>query len=348
MNKKKLILGILLLIVAVIVFIVSFYFYSVKKEEVGDNSGIFIIESGTKTDDILKRLQEMGYINNIPIAKLYIRLNNYTLKAGSYSFDKKMSMEMVISKLMQGDVETKVITFVEGKRLTSIIKSISDEFDISEEEIKELIKDQNYIKSLIDKYWFLTDEVLNKDIYYPLEGYLFPDTYVFRIGISIEEIIESMLDNTESKLKIYKETITESEYSVHQILTIASIIELEASKKEDRKDIGSVIYSRLELEMSLGMCTTTYYAVGKEMTEVLTMKDLNTPSPYNTRDVNLIGLPVGPITNPGIISIDSSINPADNEYLYFLSDKNNKLYFNKTYAEHESTIIDLKKQGLWD
>ena len=115
----------------------------------------------------------------------------------------------------------------------------------------------------------------------------------------------------------------------------------EGVTKEDRAIISQVIYKRLNIKMALGMDVTTYYAVGKDLSENLTMVDFNTKNPYNTRDIDLIGLPVGPICNVGIESIDAALHPAKTNYLYFYADINTgKVYF----AETQEQFWKLKRE----
>ncbi|MDE5831115.1 MAG: endolytic transglycosylase MltG, partial [Clostridia bacterium] len=152
-----------------------------------------------------------------------------------------------------------------------------------------------YIDSLINEYWFLTDDIKNTDIYYALEGYLFPDTYSFDDkDVSVKDIFKVMLDQMEKVLNKYKVDIQTSGHSVHDILTLASIIENEAIHDEDRKDVSSVLYNRLNARMSLGSDVTTYYAFRIEMGERdLYRSEINTYNPYNTRGPNMEGkLPV--------------------------------------------------------
>ena len=148
-----------------------------------------------------------------------------------------------------------------------------------------------------------------------------------------------MLDNTEKKLEAYKTKIEESNYSVHQILTIASIIENESMYDEDRSMVAQVIYKRLDVNMSLGMDVTTYYAVKKDLSEELTKSDLASVNAYNTRNTSFKGLPVGPICNMGVKSIEAALNPSDTNYLYFYADiKTGKLYFAENNEEFQKLI----------
>jgi UPF0755 protein len=153
----------------------------------------------------------------------------------------------------------------------------------------------------------------------------------------------------EQKLDEYKSQITGLNISVHRLITVASIVELEASNVLDRPDIASVIYNRIKNNMSIGSDVTTYYAIKVDMGERdLKQSELDAYNPYNTRGPNMRGkLPVGPICNPGIDSIKAALNPSTTDYLYFVADKNGKVYFAKTDSEHNSIIQKLKSQGLW-
>ena len=196
----------------------------------------------------------------------------------------------------------------------------------------------------------MTDEIKNSNIYYPLEGYLFPDTYQFENkDVSVEKIFETLLNQMEKKLNQYKDDIQNSDYTVHQLLTIASIIENEAVFDKDRKDVASVIYNRLNKNMAIGSDVTTYYAFKIEMgSRDLRTSELNTENPYNTRGPNMEGkLPIGPISMTGSSSIQAAIDPNETSYLYFVADKNGNVYFTRTYDEHLKKVSDLKNSGLW-
>ena len=213
-----------------------------------------------------------------------------------------------------------------------------------------MLKDERYIDSLIEKYWFLTDDIKNENIYYPLEGYLYPDTYIFENkDVSVKTIFNIILNKTDKVLQKYKNQIEQSGNSIHEILTVASIIELEGNDKDARLGISSVIYNRLKLKMSLGSDVTTYYAMQVDMGERnLYSSEIKTENPYNTRGPNMSGkLPIGPIGNPSEESINAALNPTDSNYLYFVADSNGKIYFSTNYVEHQKIIKDLRKQGLW-
>ena len=151
------------------------------------------------------------------------------------------------------------------------------------------------------------------------------------------------------KLSKYQKDIEKSKYSVNQILTMASIIELEGINEKSRKDIAGVFYNRLNAKMSLGSDVTTYYAEKIDnYSRDLRMSELNDCNKYNTRSSCMAGkLPISPICNPGLESIVAAFEPTNHKYYYFVADKNGKTYFTKTDSEHNRKCNELKRDGLW-
>lgn len=340
MKKKIIIIGLLIAVLAL--FITSLYFYGLTPVKSESEKVIFRINSGTSTKEIIDNLVSEKIIKSKISSFIYLKVHsNFILKAGTYELDRNDSTRDIFKKINAGDIydDSIKITFNEGKRITHYATLIKEKFGYNESDVISTINDEAYLKELINKYWFLTDEILNDKIYYALEGYLFPDTYSFKKDSSIKSIIETMLDNTNKKLSNYKNDIENSSYSIHQILTMASIIENESMFDEDRSGVSQVIYKRLKLNMSLGMDVTTYYAVKKDLSETLTKSDLNSYNDYNTRNTSFIGLPVGPICNMGIKSIEAALKPSDTNYLYFYADiKTGKLYFAENMTEFQKLI----------
>ena len=263
-----------------------------------------------------------------------------------------MSVSEIVDTLSKNgkDINTISITFKEGYNFYDIIDTITYNTNNKEEDIINLLNDEEYLEFLIDKYWFITEEIKNELLYYPLEGYLYPDTYQFKNkDVTVKEIFEALLNQMEQKLNPYKEKINESNYSIHNLLTLASIIELEGVNDLDRKDISGVFYNRLKNNMNLGSDVTAYYGAKVRLSERdLYKNELNDNNGYNTRISTMAGkLPIGPICNPSIESIEASINPNENDYYYFVSDKNKKTYFSKTLTEHNQKIQELKRNNLW-
>ena len=311
------------------------------------------IEMGSSTNSIAKTLADAGIIKSELAFRIYVKLNNISgFQAGHYSFSPNMDIATIALDLKEGKIyeEQIIITFVEGKNINWIAKKIAETTSNTEQDVYDLLKDKDYINSLIDKYWFLDKEVSNKNIYYPLEGYLYPDTYHFAKNNSdVKIIFSTMLDKMDKVLSEYKEDIENSKYSVHELLTLASVVELESLSEKDRKDTASVFYNRLKSNMSLGSDVTTYYAFKINMGDRdLTAKELNSANPYNTRAPKMEGkLPVGPICSPSETSIEAVISPSKTTYLYFVADKNGTVHFTKTYSAHVQKVQELKNKGLW-
>ena len=356
MNKKTLIIALSIIAIMIIIIISGLTWYITGTYPVNkQNSEEKIIEitSGTRTEEIVNQLKEQKLIKNSFIAKVYMKLNGVKgLQAGRYQLNQTMSLKEIINKISSGDIynETVKITFKEGKNMRWIAKEIEENTNNSQDDIFNLLKNEQYIKTLIQKHWFLEDIIMNENIYYPLEGYLYPDTYIFKNkDVSVETIFDTMLKKEEDILSKYRTQIENSGKSVHEILTIASIVELEGNDSEARNGISSVIYNRLKANMSLGSDVTTYYAIKVDMGERnLYSSELQTSNPYNTRGPNMNGkLPIGPVANPSEESINAALNPTNTNYLYFVADRNGKIYFTTTYQEHQNLIKELQKQGLW-
>ena len=307
------------------------------------------IEIGSGSDLIASVLKEKNIIKSKLAFKLYIKLNNVEgLQAGDYTLNKNMSVYQIVEYLKTGKVmgEQINITFVEGKNMRWIAEKIASSTNNTTQDVFDLLNDEQYIDSLIKDYWFITDDIKNKNIYYPLEGYLFPDTYSFEgKDTDVETIFKTMLDKMDSVLTVCNATSK----NIHEILTLASIVELEGLDVSSRKSIASVFYNRLDMGMSLGSDVTTYYAFKVDMGERdLTLAELNTYNPYNTRGPQMAGkLPVGPIASVSKSAIEAVVSPNETDYLYFVADKNGTVYFAKTLSEHEQIIYTLKNNNLW-
>ena len=349
---KKVIIFICILIVIVVSSLIGAYFYLISYHG-KDERVVINVKEGETYSTISSLLKENDLIKSELVYKIYIKLNKpNNLEHGDYILNKSYNVKEIIETLEKGSVnlqETKRVTFVEGKNMRYVISKITSEFSITEEEILNKLKDNDYLDSLISKYWFLTDDIKNKEIYYSLEGYLFPDTYEFYSNATIEDIFKTMLNNMENKLEKYKSEIENSDYSIHEMLTLASIIELEASSADDRKGVAGVFYNRLKAGWSLGSDVTTYYAERIDnWSRDLKKSELSKCNSYNTRSSCMAGkLPVSPICNAGIKSIEATIEPTSHNYYYFVADKNGKTYFSKTDSEHVKTVNKLKRDGLW-
>ena len=341
MSKKgKIILIISAIIIAIIAIFVGVYFYLLSSVSSGSTKVSFTVNQGDSKMEIVTNLKDAGLIRNKYTALIYIVLSgNTNIQAGNYELNRNMSTEDIIKSLANGDIvdakrESVNITFKEGITLEEYLKLLSENTNLEYDTMITEINDPEFLNDLINDYWFLTDDILNSDLYYGLEGYLYPNTYQVHTETTLGEVVRKMLDEMAKQLEPLRSAIEASNYSVHEILTMASIAEKEAMNYEDRTKVAQVIYTRLDRGMNLGMDVTTYYGVHKSMTETLTTLDLADDNPYNTRNASLIGLPVGPICNPSSESIRAVLNPADTNYIYFFADiVTGNVYFTDDYNE---------------
>lgn len=353
-KKIKIIIAAFIIFAVIIIGTIICYQHSLTGTGTQQEKVTVEIPLGSSGDEIASILKEKDLIQNALTFKLYLKLNHISsFQAGTYELSKNLTVAEIIETLQTGKVLKKsdvTITFIEGKTFQNFIKQIMNNTHITQEEVDNLFRNKNYQNSLIEQYWFLTNEINNKEIYTPLEGYLFPDTYEFEEeNITLQEILKTLLDKMESVLQGYQKQIEESNYTVHEILTIASIIENEAMYDNDRKDVASVIYNRLQNKISLGCDATTYYGAKVELgSRELYQSEIDSQNAYNTRAINMEGkLPVGPICMPSKASIEAAIYPNKTDYLFFVTDKTGKAYFTKTNEEHQNIINELKANHQW-
>ncbi|GGF07280.1 endolytic murein transglycosylase [Halobacillus andaensis] len=343
-SKVRKIVAIVLAVLAVLLIIalISGYLYiksSLQPVDPDDESQINVeVPIGSSTSQIASILKENDVIKNELIFRFYTKFKNETgFQAGDYSFTASMTLDEIIESLKTGKIvkEPAVrVTIPEGRNLEQIAEIYAEEFDFTEEEFLEQANDEEYINQLMEDYpTLLSDEVLNEDIRYPLEGYLFATTYDYFVeDPTIEQIIEEMVSRTEATVLERSEEIEESDLTIHEILTMASLVENEAPNEDSRKDIAGVFYNRLDEDMMLQTDPTVLYALGEHKDRVL-FEDLEVDSPYNTYQNK--GLPVGPISSFNVNSLEATFNPSDNEYLYFLANSEGEIFYAEDFEEHK-------------
>jgi UPF0755 protein len=295
------------------------------------------IPIGSSVTGIAERLESNGIIKDAKVFKYYVKLKNEGgFMAGEYQLSPSMDVQEIVGRLKTGKVLAEAsfkITVPEGKQLKEIAAIMAQTTNQNETDVFTKLNDKEFIKTLIDKYPdLLTEDILNPAVIYPLEGYLFPATYPFyKTNPSVEEMVTAMLDKSQVVLADYIEAGKEKNLTVHQILTMASLIEEEATENADRKKISSVFYNRMEKGMMLQTDPTVLYAQGRHKDRVV-FKDLEVNSPYNT--YKHTGLPPGPIANAGKTSIEAALEPEKTDYYYFLATPEGEVIFTKTLQEH--------------
>ena len=351
---RKFLLIILIILIIGVIGSSAFYMYSISPVDSNSKANIeVVIPSGMSTRNIAKLLKNKKLIRNEKMFLLYLKLNKKgDFKASTYKLKKSMNTKKIVSILTKGNnynPDAVRLTFKEGETIEKYIKEIEEKTNNKHDDIIKVFTDREYTKTLVDTYWFLTDDILNEKIYYPLEGYLYPETLEFaNKDVSVEEIIKAYLDQTTKEWESVKDDLKNGNRTIHEYITLASITQLEGRNEKDRKLIIGVFENRLKKGMNIGSDVTTYYGLKKDMTSDLTIDEINTVNAYNTRTNNMIGkLPVGPICNPELESIEAALHPTTSDYLFFVADKNGKVYYTLTNAEHTAKVKELKDSGLW-
>ncbi len=285
----------------------------------------FVVNSGSSFSNIAKKLREKGLISNILKFKLYSRLKKLDNKihAGEYILSQSMTPEKILLKFTTGEVNLIKVVVPEGYTIRQTGEKLHK---LGICKIKDFIK-ASRDKNLLSKFDIPADN---------FEGYLFPETYFFQKNTKPEKIIQKMVMkffaeyNDSLREKAKKTGMTD-----FQVIILASIIEKETGKAEERKIISSVFHNRLKKNMKLETDPTVIYGI-KDFNGNITRKDLERKTPYNTYIIK--GLPKGPISNPGLDSIKAALYPAKTKYLFFVSKNNGSHYFSKKYSEHLKAV----------
>lgn len=328
-----------------LVIFIGIYLYvnSALKPVDPDNKKIKKIEipMGSGPTAISDILEKKGIVKNAKIYKYYLKFKNESgFMAGTYNLSPSMTLDKITKEIKSGTIAEKVvlkITIPEGLRLKEIAKILAKKTGRSEKQILEEMNSSHFVKKMMDKFPnLLGEEIESKKIRYPLEGYLFPATYPFtKEKPTVEEMVVPMLKKTDEVLSEYSEKM-EGKYTIHELLTLASVVEEECNEKSDRKKIASVFENRLKINMPLQTDTSILYALDVQKEKVL-HQDLEVDSPYNTYKHN--GLMPGPIANSGVLSIEAVLEPAKTNYYYFITaSETGESYFATTLAQHNTNV----------
>ncbi|MGD6818200.1 endolytic transglycosylase MltG [Metabacillus sp. 113a] len=295
------------------------------------------IPLGSSVTGIAAELKDEGLIKDARVFKYYVKFKNETgFQAGDYLMSRSMTMDDMIELLKTGKMSEDVaiqLTVPEGHKLTQIAAIIENNSEFSKEEVLKKVQDPEFIASMKEKFPdTVSKEVDSKSVKYKLEGYLFPATYPFKDpNTSLDAILEKMIGETDKRVKPLLPQIKEKKWTVHTFLTMSSLIEEEATGQVDRQKISSVFVNRINQDMPLQTDPTVLYALGEHKDRV-TYDDLKVSSPYNTYKNK--GLPPGPISNSGTMSMEAALQPDNTDYLYFLASPEGKVYYSRTLKEH--------------
>lgn len=303
------------------------------------------IPIGTSTKGITQILEDQKIIKNATIFNYYIKTQNVSdFQAGFYELSPSMKLDDIIAKLQQGgsSVPDQKILIKEGDTAEEIATEIEAKTDFTAAQFLELLNNPEFLASATAQFPdLLTEATQRTDTRYKLEGYLFPATYDYLLGSTLEEIVTQMLQKANDVIVPYKDQIAAKGYTIHQILTVASLVEKEGVTPEDRAKIASVFFNRLAIDMPIQSDISILYALN-EHKELVTFEDLEIDSPYNL--YKNTGMGPGPFDSPSEGAILATLNPAETNYLYFVADtKTGIVYFAETYEQHleyQSQYVD--------
>lgn len=328
--KKTAFICVFVALIAIIIFTFSIYKDMTK---LSLTESVYITLSGDETlSDVAEILDENGVIKHKLAFCIVAKIKNLDgdFGAGRYKIEPDSKYTYVLRMLKQ-TVDEQSITIIEGSTQNDIFDAVSKSGYITEEELREASWAEY-------DYWFL-DGIDREN---RLEGYLYPDTYIFSPTQSGRDMINKLLEQFDAVFsKKYKKRAEELDMSVDEIVILASIIQAEAPNSEDMKKVSAVFHKRLKKNDRLQSCASVLYALG-EKKDILSTEDIKIESPYNTYKYS--GLTPGPICSPGNDAIYAALYPADCTYYYFQSDKDGNMYFSDTFEEHEKIRKEIQKE----
>lgn len=286
-------------------------------------SVIFVVNPGEGFSKINGRLNKMGLISNPKVFHRYCQLKDYMgkFRVGSFEITNGSNLTDVVDILIYGEAVTTTVTVPEGKNIYDIGKLLEEKKVTTYKEFMTLAKDPKFVKSL---------DIPGETI----EGYLFPDTYKFSPQTPASAVITAMVK--QFKKNFHNFDLSKTKLSPHEVIILASIVEKETGAPGERPSIAGVFLNRLNKKMRLQSDPTTIYGTYEKFEGNLTKKDLLESNPYNTYKIP--ALPLGPICNPGIKSIEAVLNPEVNSNLYFVSKNDGTHIFSPSYKEHSKAV----------
>lgn len=362
-KKKSHFKGILMTILVLLILLGAGGFFGLRYAEsallpVDPSSKQYVtvqIPDGANTQQIGETLENSGLIKNSLVFTMYAKYKNYSdLKSGYYNLKKSMSTEELIKALQKGgtpepqEPSLAELTIPEGYTLEQIAQAVGQlQGDFKEpltaNAFMAKVQDESFITKEVAKYPNLLESLPAKDsgVRYRLEGYLFPATYTIKESTTVESLIDDMLAAMDKNLSNHYATIKQKNLTVNELLTIASLVEKEGAKTDDRKLIAGIFYNRLNLGMPLQSNIAILYAEGKLGQNISLADDAaidtTLDSPYNV--YTKVGLMPGPVDSPSLDAIESSINQTKSDYLYFVANvQDGKVYYSTTLEEHNRNV----------
>ena len=289
--KKKIaskLVVILVVLVAIIAGGLFYYSSSLKGTGSSEDKVVVSVKEGDAYYGLLSTLEENGLIKNATMAKIYLKLNGVSqLQVNDYELNKAMSFEEIIKVISTGDFNYLLkykMTVPEGLTIKEIAEIVAEQTGETKETVLNKWDDESYVRELCEDYWFLNSEdILDEEIFHPLEGYLFPETYTFTTKEpTVDFVTRTMLDMTDQVLTELKDGIDELDFTVHEFLSFASVVERESLFDTDRPKIAGVFMHRLEDGWRLESDITVLYVLGRTGVELSFAEIDSADSPYNT------------------------------------------------------------------
>lgn len=311
----------------------------------------FTIEPGMGRNRLNEELARLDLIGSPALANLAVRFNDWTqVQAGEYELSPSQSLEDMYRLFAAGDVAAARhrIAIREGDRMLNIADDFAPVAGLADgETLLAIWDDPDFVRPFIEEFWFLTDEILDPELFHPFEGYFRPLTYEFRDeSYTVEDITRTLLEFTEADLDPLRDEIAASGWTVHELLSFAAIVEGETPHLDEMADISGVFHNRLEAGWRLQSDVGAQYIADERQVRV-TGDMVSVDSPFNT--YMIFGLPVGPVNSPSLLALQTSLSPADNDYFFFAGDLFNcidgRTHFNKEYADHDAFVERYLRPG---
>ena len=286
------------------------------------------VTPGMSTQSIGEMLYGKGLIRNVFYFRMAAKSSGLenALQAGDYAVTPNMTPQDILALIAQGKTAYMKFTIPEGFTIEQIAKLLGE----------KKLADPNKFRALAKNFAPYDYMTASPDLAYRAEGFLFPDTYRVPRGITEEQLLKMMAHQFDTQLTApMRQKAKEKGLSIRQLIILASLVEKEAQIEKDRPIIAGVFLNRIKQDMPLQSCATIQYILGYPKPE-LTVQDTEISSPYNT--YRNMGLPPGPIANPGIASIKAVLYGEPTDYLYFVADSSGAHHFSKTYDEHLAAI----------
>jgi UPF0755 protein len=329
LNLKKLGIAILLILIFLFIGAAGVYLnivgYAQKPPNTAPVEQAVIVQSGQGFKALSNLLYQKGMILHPVKFRLFARIKGHDkrIKAGEYMLSSAMTPKKILETMVDGKVYLHRLTIPEGYNLRQVAQAVGTAGLASEADFLKATTDPDLLNANgIDARTF--------------EGYLFPDTYYFPRDVTSENIITTMVKRFWSVFNPeWKEQTKTLEMTIHQVITLASIIEKETAVAAERPIISSVFHNRLKRNMRLESDPTVIYGMG-DYNGNITRKDLESPTRYNTYTMK--GLPPGPISNTGAKAIEAALYPADTKFLYFVSRNNRTHHFSTNFRDHNRAV----------